>query len=213
MPAGKVENGIFSGLDWFPTFVAAAGNPNIVDELKAGKDLGGTTYKVHLDGYDQTDLLTGKGPSKRHEIWYFAESNLGGLRLDEFKYRFIDQPEGWPGPKVPINMPILENIKQDPFERLPVSNLLEGSPAYFNDFYAREFWRFVYVQQKVGELAQTAIEFPPMQKGASFNLAGGEGAGRSRNRQGKSRQLRCRAKRAPIAGARSSSSRHEEFLS
>ena len=170
VPAGKVENSIVSGLDWFPTFVAAAGNPNIVKELKAGKDLGGTTYKVHLDGYDQTDLLTGKGPSKRHEIWYFAESNLGGLRLDEFKYRFIDQPEGWPGPKVPINMPILENIKQDPFERLPVSNLLEGSPAYFNDFYAREFWRFVYVQQKVGELAQTAIEYPPMQKGASFNL-------------------------------------------
>src|SRR4029079_403134 len=115
VPAGKVENGIFSGLDWFPTFVAAAGNPNIVDDLKTGKDLGGATYKVHLDGYDQTDLLTGKGPSRRHEIWYFAESNLGGLRLDEFKYGFIDQPEGGPGPKVPINMPILENIKQDPF--------------------------------------------------------------------------------------------------
>ncbi len=48
--------------------------------------------------------------------------------------------------------------------------MLEGSPGYFNDFYAREFWRFVYVQQKVGELAQTAIDFPPMQKGASFNL-------------------------------------------
>jgi len=62
------------------------------------------------------------------------------------------------------------NIKQDPFERLPVSNVLEGSPAFSNDFYAREFWRFDYVQQKVGELAQTAIEFPPMQKGASFNL-------------------------------------------
>ena len=75
---------------------------------------------MHLDGYDQTDLLTGKGPSKRHEIWYFAETNLGGLRLDPFKYRFIDQPDGWPGPKVPLNMPILENIRQDPFERLPV---------------------------------------------------------------------------------------------
>ena len=59
VPAGKVENGIFSGLDWFPTFVAAAGNPNIVDELKQGKSLGGTTYKVHLDGYDQT------GPAHR----------------------------------------------------------------------------------------------------------------------------------------------------
>jgi arylsulfatase len=171
VPAGKVENSIVSGLDWFPTFVAAAGNPNIVDELKTGKDLGGTTYKVHLDGYNQLDLLTGKGPSNRHEIWYFAESRLGGLRLDEFKYRFIDQPEGWPGPKVEINMPILLNIKQDPFERTPISNLLEGAPAYMNDFLAREFWRFVYVQQKVGELATTAIDFPPMQKGASFNLS------------------------------------------
>ena len=171
VPTGKVENSIFSGLDWFPTFVAAAGNPNIVDELKAGKQLGDQTYKVHLDGYDQMNLLTGKGPSKRHEIWYFAESRLGGLRLDDFKYRFIDQPEGWPGPKVEINMPILTNIKQDPFERTPITGLLMGAPTYMNDFLAREFWRFVYVQQKVGELAQTAIEFPPMQKGASFNLA------------------------------------------
>jgi arylsulfatase A-like enzyme len=168
---GKVENGIISGLDWFPTFVAAAGDPNIVDELKAGKQLGDQPFKVHLDGFDQTDLLTGAGPSKRHEIWYFVESNLGGLRLDDFKYRFFDQPEGWPGPKVPVNMPIMVNLKQDPFERTPITNLLEGAPTYLNDFMAREFWRFVYVQQKVGALAQTAIEFPPMQKGASFNLA------------------------------------------
>ena len=83
------------------------------------------------------------------------------LRLDDFKYRFIDQPEGWPGPKVPINMPILENIKQDPFERLPVRrNLLEGSPADFNDFYAREFWRFVYVQKKVGEVRRNGRRVP-----------------------------------------------------
>jgi hypothetical protein len=132
--------------------------------LKSGKQLGDQTYKVHLDGYNQMDLLTGKGSSKRHEIWYFAESNLGALRLDDFKYRFIDQPEGWPGPKVSVNMPILTNIRQDPFERTPIT------PTYMNDFMAREFWRFVYVQQKVGELAQTAIDFPPMQKGASFNL-------------------------------------------
>ena len=63
VPAGKVENGIISGLDWFPTFVAAAGNPNIAAELKQGKKIGDTTYKVHLDGYDQTNMITGKGPS------------------------------------------------------------------------------------------------------------------------------------------------------
>ncbi len=88
VPAGKVENGIFSGLDWFPTFVAAAGNPNIVDELKKGKQLGDRTYKVHLDGYNQLDLITGKGPSNRHEIFYFAEGTLGAVRVNDYKYRF-----------------------------------------------------------------------------------------------------------------------------
>src|SRR5262249_16468870 len=76
IPAGKIQNSIFSGLDWFPTFLAAAGNPNIVEELKAGKQLGDKTYKVHLDGYNQLDLLTGQGPSKRHEIFYFTETTL-----------------------------------------------------------------------------------------------------------------------------------------
>jgi arylsulfatase A-like enzyme len=170
IPAGKVENGMISGLDWFPTFVAAAGNPNIKEELLKGKKLGDKTYKVHLDGYNQMDLITGKGPSNRHELFYFAEARLGALRIDDFKFRFIDQPEGWPGPKVPINMPIINNIRQDPFERTDIANLLMGSPAYMNDFYAREFWRFVFVQQQVAKLAATAIEYPPMQKPASFNL-------------------------------------------
>src|SRR5215470_17081285 len=87
VPPGKVENGIISGLDWFPTFLAAAGDSNIVDELKAGKDLGGTTYKVHLDGYDQTAMITGKGPSARHEIFYFTEGTLSAVRVDDYKYR------------------------------------------------------------------------------------------------------------------------------
>ena len=105
VPAGKVENGIISGLDWFPTFVAAAGNPNIVDELKKGKQIGDRTYKVHLDGYNQTDLITGKGPSKRHEIFYFGESTLGAVRIDDYKYRFIDQPDGWLGDKTKVDVP------------------------------------------------------------------------------------------------------------
>ena len=87
IPAGKVENGIMSGLDFFPTLVAAAGDPNIKDELLKGKQLGDTTYKVHLDGYDQLDVLTGKGPSNRHEIFYFAEGTLGAVRIDDWKYQ------------------------------------------------------------------------------------------------------------------------------
>lgn len=92
VPAGTVANGMMSGMDWFPTFLAAAGNPNIAGELLKGKSIDGQNYKVHLDGYDQTAMLTGKGPSARHEILYFAENTLGAIRIDDFKYRFVDQP-------------------------------------------------------------------------------------------------------------------------
>src|SRR5947208_6044470 len=85
VPAGKVENGIISGLDWFPTFVAAAGNPNSVEEPKKGKQIGDRTYKCYLDGYNQTDMITARGPSNRHEIWYFGESELGAVRIDDYK--------------------------------------------------------------------------------------------------------------------------------
>jgi len=165
IPAGKVENGIVSGLDWFPTFVAAAGNPNIVEQLKAGKQIGDRTYKVHLDGYDQTDLITGKGPSKRHEIYYLTEGTLSAVRIDDFKYRFTDQPNGWLGATVKVDWPILTNIRLDPYERTGIT----GSINYYN-WFAYEFWRFAFVQKEVARAAQTMIEFPPMQKGASFNL-------------------------------------------
>ena len=65
VPADSVQNGIFSGLDWFPTFLDAAGNPNITDQLLKGVKLGDRTYKNHLDGYDQMAAITGKGPSER----------------------------------------------------------------------------------------------------------------------------------------------------
>jgi arylsulfatase A-like enzyme len=165
IPAGKVENGIFSGLDWFPTFVAAAGNPNIVAELQQGKQLGDRTYKVHLDGYNQLDLITGKGPSNRHEIFYFAEGTLGAVRVNDYKYRFVDQPNGWLGGTVKVDWPILTNLRLDPFERTGMA----GSLNYYH-FFVYQFWRFVLVQEVVAKVAQTAIEFPPMQKGASFNL-------------------------------------------
>ncbi len=171
---GSVENGIFSGLDWLPTLAAAAGNPNITEQLLRGVKLGDRTYKNHLDGYNQMELLTGKGPSARHEIFYFSEANLGALRLDDFKYVFMQQPYGWTGEKVTTDMPLMVNIRQDPFERTPSlrgETLNDMAAGYLNDFFAREFWRFVRVQEKVADLAQTAIEYPPMQSPASFNLA------------------------------------------
>jgi arylsulfatase A-like enzyme len=170
---GVVENGLISGLDWLPTLAAAAGNPNITEQLLKGVQLGDRTYKNHLDGYNQLDLLTGKGPSARHELFYFGGPHLGAIRIDDFKFQFFQQPFGWPGEKVTTDMPTIVNIRQDPFERTPSirgESMNNMGGGYMNEFYAREFWRFVLVQQHVAALAQTAIEFPPMQAPASFNL-------------------------------------------
>lgn len=171
---GTVENGIFSGLDWFPTLVAAAGNPDITDQLLKGVKLGDRTYKNHLDGYNQMELLSGKGPSARHEVFYFGGPHLGAVRIDDFKFQFYQQPWGWPGEKVTTDMPTIVNIRQDPFERTPATrgeSTNDMGGGYMNDFYAREFWRFVSVQNEVAKLAMTAIDYPPMQDPASFNLS------------------------------------------
>jgi len=171
---GSVENGIFSGLDWLPTLAAAAGNSDITNQLLKGVQLGDRTYKNHLDGYNQMALLEGKGPSARHELFYFAGPQLGALRIDDFKFQFLQQPYGWPGEKITTDMPTITNIRQDPFERtstLRGETPLTGAFGYGNEFYAREFWRFVLVQQEVGKLAMTAIDYPPMQDPASFNLS------------------------------------------
>ena len=117
VPADSVQNGIFSGLDWLPTFVAAAGNPNITEELLKGKTIGDRTYRNHLDGYNQIASITGKGPSARHEIFYLGESTVGAVRIDDYKYRFIDQPNGWLGDKTHPDVPYITNLRLDPFER------------------------------------------------------------------------------------------------
>jgi arylsulfatase len=154
-----------SGLDWFPTLVAAAGDPDIVEQLKAGKRMAGQSYRAHLDGYNQLDFIMGKGQSKRNEVYYFAEGTMGALRIGDYKYRFIDQPGGWLGGTVKVDWPLLCNLRLDPFERTGM-----GQSMMQANWFAYEFWRFVFVQQEVARFAQTFIEFPPLQKPASFNL-------------------------------------------
>jgi arylsulfatase len=171
VPADSVQNGIFSGMDWFPTFLDAAGNPNITQQLLEGVKLGDRTYKNHLDGYDQMAAITGKGPSARHEIFYLGESTIGAVRIDDYKYRFIDQPQGWLGDKTKPDVPYITNLRLDPFERTgwPNEGTKEGAQQYF-DWFKYQFWRFVFVQQLIGKEIQTFLDFPPMQRGASFNL-------------------------------------------
>jgi len=163
----QVINEVMSGLDWFPTFAAAAGYPgDIAADLRKGRKLDGRSYKVHLDGYDQMDMLTKGGKSARNEVWYFTESTLASARIGDYKYVFLDQPDGWFGPKVHLDWPGIYNLRLDPFEKMNLNESLFAA-----NWWAFEFWRFVFVQQQVAQLAQTALDFPPMQPGASFNLS------------------------------------------
>ena len=161
----QVINGVMSGMDFLPTFAAAAGNPEIKEELLKGKKLNGKKYKVHRDGYDQTAMLTQAADSARDEVWYFAETTLGAARLGNYKFTFLTQPGGWLGAKQKPGWPGIVNLRLDPFERTGV-----GQSMIAYDWWAFNFWRFVMVQEAVAELAETAIDYPPMQKGASFNL-------------------------------------------
>ena len=93
------------------------------------------------------------------------------VRIGDYKFRFIDQPNGWLGDKTKPDVPYITNLRLDPFERTgwPGNGTKDGAQSYFG-WFKYEFWRFVFVQQEVIKLISTAIEFPPMQKGASFNL-------------------------------------------
>jgi len=170
VPAGTVSNGIMSGLDWFPTLVSVAGNPNVKDQLLTGLTLEGKNYKVHLDGYDQTALLTGKGPSNRHEVFYFAQTRLGAVRADDWKYTFLTQPQGWIGVVERPNMPRLTNLRQDPYERMgwPENGFAQGSIAYWDSF-KHEMWRFQVASQIIAQNIPSFVEYPPMQAGAGFS--------------------------------------------
>ena len=164
---------MFSGTRLVPDVRRRRRRPDITTKLLKGVKIGDETYKNHLDGYNQMDMLMGKAPSARQSSFTLRGPKLGAIRLDDMKFRFYEQPEGWPGPKVDDRHAHLVNLRQDPFERfvsIHGETLLNGAPGYMNDFMAREFWRFVVVQQTVAELAMTAIDYPPMQDPASFNL-------------------------------------------
>ena len=165
IPADTVQNGIMSGMDWLPTLVAAAGNPNIIEELKKGKKMGGKKYKVHLDGYDQTAMLTKGGESNREEIWYFTSNTLGAVRIGHWKYVLQVQPDGWFGPKMKENMPRVYNLGQDPYEKAYSESL-----DFMLSLVGPNMWRTVFLQQQVAKLGESLIAYPPMQEGASFGI-------------------------------------------
>src|SRR5260370_17508708 len=118
---GTEINEIVSHEDWLPTLVTADGDTHVTGKLLTGYQAAGKTFKVHLDGYDQRDLLAGTGPSKRREFFYWTDDgNLAGLRYDRGKVVFLEQrAEGlkvWQDPLIPLRAPKLFDLRADPFE-------------------------------------------------------------------------------------------------
>ncbi len=165
---GTVINGLFSLEDWAVTLLAAAGEPDVKEKLKQGHVANGKTFKVHLDGYDQRELLAGKEPGQRQEIFYFDDSgNLNAVRVRDWKATFA-LPGDWlyGGPPLPQAFPKITNLRMDPFEAQV--NFAESPMAA--RWMADKCWAFVPMQALVGYFLQSFKEFPQRQKSASFNI-------------------------------------------
>jgi len=169
--AGAVSNEIVQHHDWLPTFLAAAGEPNIIEKLKKGHQAGGQTYKVHIDGYNLLPYLTGQEKkSPRKGFMYFSDDgDLVGVRFDNWKVVFMEQRMPgtlavWAEPFVPLRLPKLFNLRTDPYERADIT-----SNTYYDWFldnpYIALAGNFVLT-----EFLQTFVEFPPRQKAASFTI-------------------------------------------
>jgi arylsulfatase A-like enzyme len=152
-----------------PTFLAAAGDPDVKEKLKAGMKVGDKTFKVHLDGYDLTAALAGKTPSPRHEFFYFNDDgSLVALRFDQWKIVFAEQRahgmDVWEEPFVQLRLPKLFNLRSDPFETADHEGM---------DY---ERWRLEHIfllvpaQEYVGKFLATFKDFPPSQTPGSFSL-------------------------------------------
>ncbi|TIL28843.1 arylsulfatase [Mesorhizobium sp.] len=166
---GTEINHITSHEDFVPTLVAAAGEPDVTAKLLRGYEAAGKTFKVHLDGYDQRDVLAGEGEGKRHEYFYWTDDgNLAGLRYERWKMVFLEQREEglavWENPLIPLRFPKLFDIKGDPFERAQTD---AGEYARWRVEHA---FALVPAQAYVAKHLQTYVEFPPRQRPGSFAL-------------------------------------------
>ena len=170
--ASSWSNEIMHHMDWLPTFLAAAGVPDIKEQLKnGGVSAIGRTYKNHLDGYNFLPYLTGKeekGP--RNEVFYFTDDgDLSALRYQDWKIIFLEQRveatlQAWAEPFVPLRVPLIFNLRRDPYERAQIT-----SNTYY-DWLIDRVYLLVPAQAYVANFLKSFKEFPPSQKAASFSL-------------------------------------------
>lgn len=169
--AGSISNDIVQHHDWLPTFLAMAGEPDIVEKCKKGHKAGDKTFKVHIDGYNLVPFLTGKEPkSPRPAFFYFSDDgDLLGLRWDNWKICFMEQRcpgtlRVWAEPFTKLRVPKIFNLRTDPYERADIT-----SNTYYEWFLDNDFLIFAG-QPIVAQFMATFKEFPPRQKAASFTV-------------------------------------------
>jgi arylsulfatase len=166
---GTVYNDIVAHEDWIPTLVAAAGNPDVKEELLKGYTVGNKTFKVHLDGYNITDYLAGKGTDPRKDFIYFVDDgSLVGLRYNQWKIVFAEQREHgldvWQEPFVPLRLPKLFTLRADPFETA------DHEAMDYERWRVEHLFVMVPAQAYVAKFLETFKEFPPRQKPGSFSI-------------------------------------------
>ncbi len=168
---GQVSNEIFAALDWLPTLLAAAGEPDIKNKLLTGYNSMGKTFKVHLDGYNQLPMLTGQQEkSARKEFFYINDdAQLVAMRYEHWKLVFCEQKvqgtlEIWAAPFVCRRLPKMFNLRLDPYERADVT-----SNTYY-DWTLQRAFLIVPAQAMVAQFIETFRDFPPRQKPSSFSV-------------------------------------------
>ena len=162
-------NDVFAHEDMLPTLLAAAGAPDVKEKLKQGMQLGNKNFKVHLDGYDITSALAGKGPSPRKEFFYFNDDgSLVGLRYDHWKIVFAEQRahgfDVWEETFVPLRLPKLFNLRSDPFETA------DHESMDYERWRVEHLFLMVPAQEYVGRFLATFKDYPPRQKPGSFSI-------------------------------------------
>jgi len=166
---GTVINDIMAHEDWMPTLLAAAGETDVKDKLTKGFQAHGVTFKVNLDGYNQMDLLSGKGPSARKEFFYFSDDgDLTGFRYNKWKIVFMEQQAHgmnvWRAPLVPLRLPKIFDLRADPFETA------DRESGAYDRWSADRLYLLVPAQAFVGQFLATFKDFPPRQRSASFSV-------------------------------------------
>jgi arylsulfatase A-like enzyme len=167
---GTVSNGVQNHEDLYATLAAAAGLPNLKQELIAGKSMGETHYKVHLDGYNNLDHWTGKSEkSARREIFYYDETDLMALRVDAWKIHIGVKMNGsWFDPKVFPSVPYVVNLLMDPLERMTPESHEWGYAG--RKFVAQKLWAPTAASPHIAAHLKSLQDFPPSQGADTLSM-------------------------------------------